>query len=91
VAVVGSCNWLYSSFESTEISAVLQDPSVVAEVATAMQRMSGGTGLANSIANELAIVAAAADELAREVQANGVVLLRVKKTNSPRKICYLER
>lgn len=56
VAAVGSCNWLSSPFRSTEVTAVLRDPSVVADVAVILQRLVGRRGLADDIANEMGIV-----------------------------------
>ena len=56
VAVVGSCNWLSSPFKSVELSVVLHDPLVVAEVTTAFQRMVGRRGLSDGIATELAVI-----------------------------------
>ena len=44
-AAVGSCNWLSSPFRAVELTAVLRDPHVVADVAVALQRMVGRRGL----------------------------------------------
>ena len=57
VAAVGSCNWLSSPFRSTEVTAVLRDPGVVADVAVTLQRMVGRRGLADDIANEMGLTA----------------------------------
>ena len=57
IAAVGSCNWLSSPFRSTELTAVLRNPAVVADVATALQRLVGRRGLSDDIATEMAIVA----------------------------------
>ncbi len=57
IAAVGSCNWLSSPFQATELSAVLRDPAVVADVASALQRLVGRRGLSDDIANEMGIVA----------------------------------
>lgn len=56
IAAVGSCNWLSSPFRSTEVTAVLRDPGVVADVAVILQRLVGRRGLADEIANEMGIV-----------------------------------
>ncbi|MBN8501626.1 MAG: hypothetical protein J0M19_10800, partial [Sphingomonadales bacterium] len=56
IAAVGSCNWLSSPFRSTEVTAVLRDPAVVADVALILQRLVGRRGLADDIANEMGIV-----------------------------------
>ncbi|WP_044561597.1 phospholipase D-like domain-containing protein, partial [Azospirillum sp. B4] len=56
IAAVGSCNWLSSPFRSTEVTAVLRDPAVVADVAIIVQRLVGRRGLADDIANEMGIV-----------------------------------
>ncbi|HVM78163.1 MAG TPA: phospholipase D-like domain-containing protein [Stellaceae bacterium] len=74
VAAIGSCNWLSSPFRSTEISAVLRDPWVVAEVASTMQRISGGRGLSNPVSNELAMVAA---DLRKRPSASGSARITV--------------
>jgi hypothetical protein len=56
MATVGSCNWLSSPFRSTELTVVLRDPGVVADLATSLQRLVGRRGLADDIANEMGIV-----------------------------------
>lgn len=56
LAAVGSCNWLSSPFRSTEVTAVLRDPAVVADVAVILQRLVGRRGLADDIANEMGIL-----------------------------------
>jgi cardiolipin synthase A/B len=57
-AALGSCNWLSSPFRSIEVSVILRDPGVVAEVARAMQRIVGRrAGLAHPVANDLALLA----------------------------------
>ena len=56
VAGVGSCNWLSSPFQAVELSVILRDQQVVADVAVAFQRLVGRRGLADEIANELAFV-----------------------------------
>jgi phosphatidylserine/phosphatidylglycerophosphate/cardiolipin synthase-like enzyme len=57
IAAVGSCNWLSSPFRAVELTAVLRDPHVVADVATAIQRIVGRRGLSDDIATEMALVA----------------------------------
>lgn len=57
IAAVGSCNWLSSPFRSVELTAVLRDPRLVADVATAVQRIVGRRGLSDDIATEMALVA----------------------------------
>lgn len=56
-AAVGSCNWLWSPFQSIEMSVVLRDSAVLADFAGAVQRMAGRRGLADSIATEMALTA----------------------------------
>ncbi|TNC45040.1 phosphatidylserine synthase [Rubellimicrobium rubrum] len=56
-AAVGSCNWLSSPFRAVELTAVLSDPHVVADVAEALQRMVGRRGLSDDIATEMSLVA----------------------------------
>jgi hypothetical protein len=56
VAVVGSCNWLSSPFQSVELSVVLRDPTVVSKFASAIQGLLGVKGFVSSLANEMAIV-----------------------------------
>ena len=57
IAGVGSCNWLSSPFQSVELSVVLRDQHVVADVAVALQRLVGRRGLSDNIATEMAITA----------------------------------
>lgn len=56
-AAVGSCNWLSSPFRAVELTVVLRDPRIVADVMTAVQRMVGRRGLSDDIANEMALTA----------------------------------
>lgn len=56
-AVVGSCNWLYSGFDSVEMSIRLRDPQLVADAVVAFQGMVNAKGLNNNVANELAMIA----------------------------------
>lgn len=56
LAAVGSCNWLSSPFRSTEVTVVLRDPAVVADVAVILQRLVGRRGLADDIANEMGLL-----------------------------------
>ena len=56
IAAIGSCNWLSSPFRAVELTAVLRDPAVVADVAVAVQRLVGRRGLSDDIATEMAIV-----------------------------------
>jgi cardiolipin synthase len=57
LAAVGSCNWFRSHFQSVELSVVLRDPAVLADLATAIQRLVGRRGLADNIANEMGLTA----------------------------------
>jgi hypothetical protein len=57
LAAIGSCNWLSSPFQSVELSVVVHDNHVIADLAVALQRMVGRRGLADSIANEMALTA----------------------------------
>jgi cardiolipin synthase len=57
IAAVGSCNWLSSPFRSVEVSVVLRDSEVVAELATALERAVGRRGLSDTVAAELAVIA----------------------------------
>ena len=56
IAAVGSCNWLSSPFQAVELSVVLRDQHVVAEVAYSLNRLVGRRGLADDLATELAII-----------------------------------
>lgn len=56
-AAVGSCNWLSSPFRAVELTVVLRDPRIVADVVTAVQRLVGRRGLSDDIANEMALTA----------------------------------
>ena len=68
VAAVGSCNWLSSPFEGVELSVILRDQHLVAEVATAIQHLGGRRGLADDLANEMALTSR---ELRRAVPTPG--------------------
>lgn len=57
LAAVGSCNWLSSPFQSVELSVVVRDGVVLSDVATALQRLAGRRGLADSMASEMALTA----------------------------------
>lgn len=57
IAAAGSCNWLSSPFHSVELSVILRDPHVVADVAVALQRLGGRRGFADQLANEMALTA----------------------------------
>jgi cardiolipin synthase A/B len=57
IGAVGSCNWLSSPFQSVELTVVLRDNHVVADLASALQRMVGRRGLADNIATEMALTA----------------------------------
>lgn len=56
VAAVGSCNWLSSPFQAVELTVVLRAPSIVADVAVALQRVIGRRGLSEDIATEMAFL-----------------------------------
>jgi hypothetical protein len=57
LGAVGSCNWLSSPFQAVELSIVVRDNQVVADLCIALQRMVGRRGLADTIANEMALTA----------------------------------
>ncbi|WP_233342953.1 phospholipase D-like domain-containing protein [Burkholderia cepacia] len=66
VAVVGSCNWLSSGFQSFEVSAILRDPKIVADVAGALSSMAAGSnGRWTPMTRELASLAASIKKLDR--------------------------
>jgi hypothetical protein len=56
-AAVGSCNWLSSPFQAVELSVVVRDNQIIADLCLALQRMVGRRGLADTIANEMALTA----------------------------------
>lgn len=56
LGVVSSCNWLKSPFRSVEMSAVLRPPRLVARIAATIQKMAGERGLADELANEMAVL-----------------------------------
>ena len=56
LGIVSSCNWLKSPFRSVEISTVLRHPRLVARIAGAIQKMAGTRGLADALANEMAVL-----------------------------------
>ncbi len=53
IAAVGSCNWLSSPFRAVELTAVLRDPHVVADVTTSLQRLVGRLGISDDLATEM--------------------------------------
>lgn len=57
IAGVGSCNWLSSPFQATELTVILRDQHMVAEVATALQHLVGRRGLSDPIASEMGLTA----------------------------------
>jgi hypothetical protein len=57
LGAIGSCNWLSSPFQAVELSVVLRDNFLIADLATAIQRMVGRRGLTDSIATEMALIA----------------------------------
>jgi hypothetical protein len=69
IAAVGSCNWLSSPFQATELTVVLRDQHIVADVAAALQNMVGRRGLADPIANEMGLTAR---ELRRAPRGTGI-------------------
>jgi phosphatidylserine/phosphatidylglycerophosphate/cardiolipin synthase-like enzyme len=53
--VIGSCNWLYSGFESIEISAKLRDPRIISEIVAELGELSRGRkGYWTDFTNDLA-------------------------------------
>ncbi|MEK9285305.1 phospholipase D-like domain-containing protein [Bradyrhizobium sp. ISRA442] len=59
VAVVGSCNWLYTSFERFELSCEFRDPHLIAEIADGFGAMVARPGFKPEIGTELYILARA--------------------------------
>ncbi len=57
LAAIGSCNWLSSPFRSVELSVVMRDTAVLADLATGIQRLLGRRGLADEIATEMGLTA----------------------------------
>ncbi len=57
IATVGSCNWLSSPFQAVELTVVLRDQRIVADVATVLQQLVGRRGLSDDTATELAFIA----------------------------------
>jgi phosphatidylserine/phosphatidylglycerophosphate/cardiolipin synthase-like enzyme len=49
VALVGSCNWLYSDFKSFEASVRLRDPDIVADVLDILSDLSRGRTACGSL------------------------------------------
>lgn len=56
-AAVSTCNWLYSDFDNVEVSVVLRDPELVADVAVVLQHLAGQRRVANQVASDLALTA----------------------------------
>ena len=57
VAVVGSCNWLYTGFERFELSVQLREPGLVADVLDRFSSLVARPGFKPEIGAELFIVA----------------------------------
>ena len=57
IAVLGSCNWLYSGFQSFEASARIRDPMLCAEVVDQLAEMSCSEGHWTSLTSQLARLA----------------------------------
>lgn len=57
VAVVGSCNWLYTSFDRFELSCEFRDARLIAEIAEAFGAMVARPGFKPEIGTELHILA----------------------------------
>ena len=54
LAVVGSCNWLTSSFKSYEASVVLRDPTIIADVVGVLANITHNrSGIWSDVTNEL--------------------------------------
>ncbi|WIG54571.1 MAG: hypothetical protein OJF61_000357 [Rhodanobacteraceae bacterium] len=59
LAVIGSCNWLTSSFKSYEASVVLRDPQIVADVVGVLANITHShSGIWSDVTNELMRLAA---------------------------------
>jgi phosphatidylserine/phosphatidylglycerophosphate/cardiolipin synthase-like enzyme len=56
VAVVGSCNWLYTSFDRFELSVVLREPALVARTAEAFGALVAKPGFRPEIGAELYVM-----------------------------------
>ena len=64
VCIVGSCNWLYSSFESIEISVRLRDPHIISEIVSELAELSRGRkGNWTDFTNELMALSSYIDDL----------------------------
>jgi phosphatidylserine/phosphatidylglycerophosphate/cardiolipin synthase-like enzyme len=64
--IIGSCNWLYSAFESIEISARLRDPHIISEVVAELAELSRGrNGTWTNFTNELAALSAYLESVPR--------------------------
>lgn len=74
IGVLGSCNWIRSPFHSVELSVVLRDQHVVADVCEVLQNMAGQRGLIDGLANELGITAR---DMRREPRAGGTTKLSI--------------
>jgi phosphatidylserine/phosphatidylglycerophosphate/cardiolipin synthase-like enzyme len=75
IAAIGSCNWLSSPFNAVEVTVVLRDPHVVADVAVGVQRMVGRRGLSDDIATEMSLVASELRALPRKGGAAKISLI----------------
>jgi HKD family nuclease len=64
IAVLGSCNWLYSGFTSTEASVRLEDPVIVSQIVAHLGKMAAGPGSDwTSLATDLALLATSLKKL----------------------------
>lgn len=74
IGVLGSCNWISSPFNAVELSVVLRNQHLVADLCGVLQRMVGRRGLADRLANEMGITA---NDLRREPVRGGMTKISI--------------
>ena len=88
VAVVGSCNWLYSGFDRVETSIVLREPHAVAAVAQDVSELVFDVAKSSAVPGDLTAVARA---LRAHEKPSGPAALRLVKGDEHQALMRLAR
>ena len=88
VAVVGSCNWLYSGFNRVETSVVLRDPHAVAMVAQEIAELAFDVAKSSTISADLTAVART---LRTHAAPTGPAKIRIVKGDDHQELMRLAR
>lgn len=88
VAIVGSCNWLYSGFNRVEVSTVLRNPHAVAAVAQEFAELVFGQATSSAVAADLTTITRSLK--ARSI-ASGPARIRIVKGDEHGELMRLAR